>query len=294
MRVIEVSEETGESERASGIVRHDSHMRKSENGPAGDRARFAWVGVEQANCSATAAPFHVNELLDHFMFIYEDFGKHALKVKSKGLQHFPRVARLFCTLEGSRQQLLARRLTKERDYQRGEGCLPNLDAISSRPFNTAEISTSRSSNGIFGEEVDAFGGGANECNGTAVMFVAIWLESVVVLSKAIGFELMPAVVVRVCWTLQQCHSMPCTNFCDENNNFDTQAMGSNIGNPQMKLQDVSMMATEDDKCKKGTYTARGIPPAETGGTCGLVEERGKYCILIADGEEGGATSLDHS
>ncbi|KAJ8886227.1 hypothetical protein PR048_012436 [Dryococelus australis] len=30
----------------SGIVRHDSHMRKSMSDPAGNRARFAWVGFE--------------------------------------------------------------------------------------------------------------------------------------------------------------------------------------------------------------------------------------------------------
>ncbi|KAJ8870075.1 hypothetical protein PR048_029086 [Dryococelus australis] len=39
-----------------GIVRHDSHMQKSGD-PAGDRTQFALVGGEQANRSATAAPF---------------------------------------------------------------------------------------------------------------------------------------------------------------------------------------------------------------------------------------------
>ncbi|KAJ8897864.1 hypothetical protein PR048_003217 [Dryococelus australis] len=40
----------------SGIVRHDSHLRKSGSGPAGDSTRFALVGSEQSNRSATAAP----------------------------------------------------------------------------------------------------------------------------------------------------------------------------------------------------------------------------------------------
>ncbi|KAJ8869222.1 hypothetical protein PR048_030794 [Dryococelus australis] len=52
--------ETGdprENPLTSGIVRgHNSHMRKSRSGPTGDRARFALVGGEQANHSATVAP----------------------------------------------------------------------------------------------------------------------------------------------------------------------------------------------------------------------------------------------
>ncbi|KAJ8894527.1 hypothetical protein PR048_007184 [Dryococelus australis] len=40
----------------SGIVWHDSHLRKSGSDPAGYRTRFALVGVEQANRSATVAP----------------------------------------------------------------------------------------------------------------------------------------------------------------------------------------------------------------------------------------------
>ncbi|KAJ8896133.1 hypothetical protein PR048_001476 [Dryococelus australis] len=41
---------------ASGIVLHVSHVRKSESGPAGDRARFTLVGGEQANRSANTTP----------------------------------------------------------------------------------------------------------------------------------------------------------------------------------------------------------------------------------------------
>ncbi|KAJ8875266.1 hypothetical protein PR048_023161 [Dryococelus australis] len=67
LRVVEVStghsrnewaEETGdprETPPINGIVRHDSHLRKSSD-PAGDSTRFALVGGEQANRSATAAP----------------------------------------------------------------------------------------------------------------------------------------------------------------------------------------------------------------------------------------------
>ncbi|KAJ8884872.1 hypothetical protein PR048_011068 [Dryococelus australis] len=54
----ERAEETGdprENPPTNGIVRHDSHMRESGD-PAGDGARFALVGGEQANRSATAAP----------------------------------------------------------------------------------------------------------------------------------------------------------------------------------------------------------------------------------------------
>ncbi|KAJ8897293.1 hypothetical protein PR048_002639 [Dryococelus australis] len=36
----------GENPQISGIVRHDSHMRKSGSGPAENRARFAWEGGE--------------------------------------------------------------------------------------------------------------------------------------------------------------------------------------------------------------------------------------------------------
>ncbi|KAJ8881590.1 hypothetical protein PR048_018075 [Dryococelus australis] len=45
-----------ENPPTSCIVRHDYHLRKSGNGPAGDLSRIALVGGEQANRSATAAP----------------------------------------------------------------------------------------------------------------------------------------------------------------------------------------------------------------------------------------------
>ncbi|KAJ8873795.1 hypothetical protein PR048_024630 [Dryococelus australis] len=44
-----------ENQPTSGIVRHDSHMRKSGGDPAGDRIQFALMGGKQANRSATAA-----------------------------------------------------------------------------------------------------------------------------------------------------------------------------------------------------------------------------------------------
>ncbi|KAJ8873695.1 hypothetical protein PR048_024527 [Dryococelus australis] len=67
MRVIEVNMETRRNGRAGetgdpredpstrGIVRHDSHLRKSGD-PAGDQTRFALVVGEQANRSATMPP----------------------------------------------------------------------------------------------------------------------------------------------------------------------------------------------------------------------------------------------
>ncbi|KAJ8891090.1 hypothetical protein PR048_010600 [Dryococelus australis] len=45
-----------ENPLTSAIVRHDSHLRKSGRDPAGDRTRFALVGGEQSNRSATEAP----------------------------------------------------------------------------------------------------------------------------------------------------------------------------------------------------------------------------------------------
>ncbi|KAJ8871794.1 hypothetical protein PR048_028134 [Dryococelus australis] len=68
VRVIEVSMERRWNESAgktgdprenpltSGIIRHDSHMRKSGSGPAGDLTGFTLVGGEQAIRSVTAAP----------------------------------------------------------------------------------------------------------------------------------------------------------------------------------------------------------------------------------------------
>ncbi|KAJ8894023.1 hypothetical protein PR048_006633 [Dryococelus australis] len=50
------SRRSRENPPASGIVRHDPHMRKSVSDPAGDRTRFALLGGERANRSATAAP----------------------------------------------------------------------------------------------------------------------------------------------------------------------------------------------------------------------------------------------
>ncbi|KAJ8873776.1 hypothetical protein PR048_024610 [Dryococelus australis] len=41
----------------SGIVRHDSHLRESSSGPAGNRARFGLVGGERSGRYATTAPF---------------------------------------------------------------------------------------------------------------------------------------------------------------------------------------------------------------------------------------------
>ncbi|KAJ8870031.1 hypothetical protein PR048_029042 [Dryococelus australis] len=67
IRVIEVNMERRRNEGAgktgnpvenpptNGIVRHDSHLRKSGD-PSGDRARFALVGGKRANRSATVAP----------------------------------------------------------------------------------------------------------------------------------------------------------------------------------------------------------------------------------------------
>ncbi|KAJ8891037.1 hypothetical protein PR048_010546 [Dryococelus australis] len=42
---------------ASGIVRHDSHLRKSGSGPDGDRTRFAIFGGAKSNRSETASPY---------------------------------------------------------------------------------------------------------------------------------------------------------------------------------------------------------------------------------------------
>ncbi|KAJ8874132.1 hypothetical protein PR048_024974 [Dryococelus australis] len=46
----------GENPPTSGIVRNDSHMRKSGGDPAGNRIRFALVGGEQSNHYTSAAP----------------------------------------------------------------------------------------------------------------------------------------------------------------------------------------------------------------------------------------------
>ncbi|KAJ8870588.1 hypothetical protein PR048_029611 [Dryococelus australis] len=56
--------ETGdprENPPANGIVRHDSHLRKSGS-PAGDRIQFGLVGDERANRSATVAPLLSEEV----------------------------------------------------------------------------------------------------------------------------------------------------------------------------------------------------------------------------------------
>ncbi|KAJ8868467.1 hypothetical protein PR048_029995 [Dryococelus australis] len=45
-----------ENPPTSFIVRHDSHLRKIRSEPVGESARFAFVGGEQSNRSATAAP----------------------------------------------------------------------------------------------------------------------------------------------------------------------------------------------------------------------------------------------
>ncbi|KAJ8866051.1 hypothetical protein PR048_033575 [Dryococelus australis] len=50
-----------ENPPTSGMVRHDSHMRKSGGDPAGYGTRFALVGGEQANRSATAAPARLRD-----------------------------------------------------------------------------------------------------------------------------------------------------------------------------------------------------------------------------------------
>ncbi|KAJ8877914.1 hypothetical protein PR048_022373 [Dryococelus australis] len=50
------TEDPRENLPTSGIVRHDSHMRKSGSDPAGNRIRFALVGGEQSGHYATAAP----------------------------------------------------------------------------------------------------------------------------------------------------------------------------------------------------------------------------------------------
>ncbi|KAJ8890574.1 hypothetical protein PR048_010083 [Dryococelus australis] len=53
---------TGTGE-ASGIVRHDSHMRKSGDDPAGNRTRFALVEGEQSNHYTTAAPSNIRDTI---------------------------------------------------------------------------------------------------------------------------------------------------------------------------------------------------------------------------------------
>ncbi|KAJ8871243.1 hypothetical protein PR048_027549 [Dryococelus australis] len=59
--------ETGdprENPPTSGIVQHDSRMRMSGSGPAGDRARFALVEGEQGVCRRDTAPARRPEMGD--------------------------------------------------------------------------------------------------------------------------------------------------------------------------------------------------------------------------------------
>ncbi|KAJ8891708.1 hypothetical protein PR048_004237 [Dryococelus australis] len=52
---LDVKSHPRENPLTDGIVRHDYYLRKTGD-PAGDRARFALVGGERANRSATVAP----------------------------------------------------------------------------------------------------------------------------------------------------------------------------------------------------------------------------------------------
>ncbi|KAJ8870092.1 hypothetical protein PR048_029103 [Dryococelus australis] len=54
--VLRADEDRREYPPTSGVVRHDSHVRKFGNDPAGNQTQFAYVGGEQSNRSATTAP----------------------------------------------------------------------------------------------------------------------------------------------------------------------------------------------------------------------------------------------
>ncbi|KAJ8898243.1 hypothetical protein PR048_003603 [Dryococelus australis] len=67
----EISERKKKTPPISGIVRHDSHLRESRSDPAGGQTRFALVGREQANHSATAAPQQKRQMCLHQRVVVE-------------------------------------------------------------------------------------------------------------------------------------------------------------------------------------------------------------------------------
>ncbi|KAJ8891929.1 hypothetical protein PR048_004488 [Dryococelus australis] len=69
------NERAGENGRArenpptSGVVRHDSHLRKSGTDPAGSRTRLVWLGGEQANHNTTAAQNGADDIISDNMWL---------------------------------------------------------------------------------------------------------------------------------------------------------------------------------------------------------------------------------
>ncbi|KAJ8897554.1 hypothetical protein PR048_002903 [Dryococelus australis] len=71
-----------ESPPASGLVQHDSHMRRSESEPGGDRARITVVGGECSSHCATAAPESLLTTGDKLPAVFRQRPVHAANIST--------------------------------------------------------------------------------------------------------------------------------------------------------------------------------------------------------------------